>query len=75
MSESSAAGVGPGSRPCLPHVRGRRLPPTCSCQLTDATVTYGTSAFILASDDAATTERFATEVAPAVRREVHRARS
>lgn len=44
-------------------------------ELTDTTLTYGTSGFILASDDAATTELFAAEVVPAVRREVQRART
>ena len=43
-------------------------------ELTDTALTYGTSGYILASDDTATTERFATEVAPAVRREVQLAR-
>lgn len=44
-------------------------------ELTDTTLTYGTSGFILASDDAATTELFAAEVVPAVRRELQRART
>jgi hypothetical protein len=35
---------------------------------------YGISAFILATDDAATTERFAAEVVPAVRERVAAAR-
>lgn len=43
-------------------------------ELTDLTLTYGTSGFLLASDDTATTELFAAEVAPAVRREVEQAR-
>ena len=43
-------------------------------ELTDTTLTYGTSGYVLASDDSATTELFATEVAPAVRREVQLAR-
>ncbi|WP_286929996.1 MULTISPECIES: LLM class flavin-dependent oxidoreductase [Aeromicrobium] len=36
-------------------------------QLAEIALTYGTSGFILPSDDTATTERFAAEVAPAVR--------
>ncbi len=36
-------------------------------QLAELALTHGTSAFILASDDATTTQRFAVEVAPAVR--------
>jgi len=44
-------------------------------ELTDTTLTYGTSGYILASDDTATTELFAAEVAPAVRDEVRRARA
>ncbi|RYE10461.1 MAG: LLM class flavin-dependent oxidoreductase [Hyphomicrobiales bacterium] len=36
-------------------------------QLTEIALTHGTSAFILASDDAATIERYAAEIAPAVR--------
>jgi alkanesulfonate monooxygenase SsuD/methylene tetrahydromethanopterin reductase-like flavin-dependent oxidoreductase (luciferase family) len=36
-------------------------------QLAEVTLTYGTSAYLLASDDTATTELFAAEVAPAVR--------
>ncbi|SDE61501.1 Luciferase-like monooxygenase [Blastococcus fimeti] len=43
-------------------------------ELTDLTLTYGTSGFVLASDDTATTELFAAEVAPAVRSEVARER-
>lgn len=43
-------------------------------ELTDTTLTYGTSGYVLASDDTATTELFATEVVPAVRREVQLAR-
>lgn len=43
-------------------------------ELTDLALTYGTSGFILASDDTATTERFAAEVVPAVRREVQQVR-
>ncbi|BBZ01680.1 N5,N10-methylene tetrahydromethanopterin reductase [Mycolicibacterium chitae] len=43
-------------------------------QLTEVALTYGTSGFILASDDAATTERYAAEVAPAVRELVAAAR-
>jgi len=43
-------------------------------ELTDTALTYGMSGYILASDDTATTEVFATEVAPAVRREVQLAR-
>lgn len=41
-------------------------------QLAEIALTYGTSGFIVASDDTATTERFATEVAPAVRELVAR---
>ncbi|GAB2856246.1 LLM class flavin-dependent oxidoreductase [Nocardioides pacificus] len=44
-------------------------------ELADTALTYGTSGFILASDDTATTELFAAEVAPAVRREVEQARA
>lgn len=44
-------------------------------ELTDTALTYGTSGFILASDDTATTELYANDVAPAVRDEVRRARS
>ncbi|MBA4609584.1 LLM class flavin-dependent oxidoreductase [Aeromicrobium sp. Marseille-Q0843] len=36
-------------------------------QLAEIALAYGTSGFILASDDTATTERFAAEIAPAVR--------
>ena len=43
-------------------------------ELVDTTLTYGISGFILASDDTATTEQFAAEVAPAVRSEVEAAR-
>lgn len=43
-------------------------------ELADTALTYGTSGFVLASDDAFTTELFATEVAPAVREEVAAAR-
>ena len=43
-------------------------------QLTEVTLTHGTSAYLLASDDTATTETFATQVAPAVREQVGRAR-
>lgn len=43
-------------------------------ELIETTLTHGTSGYILASDDTATTELFATEVAPAVRREVQSAR-
>ncbi|BBY79654.1 LLM class flavin-dependent oxidoreductase [Mycolicibacterium pulveris] len=43
-------------------------------ELADVALTYGISAFILASDDTATTERFAAEVAPAVRALVGAAR-
>lgn len=39
-------------------------------ELTEIALNYGTSGFILAADDAATIERFAAEVAPAVRRMV-----
>ena len=39
-------------------------------ELTEVALTYGTSGFILASDDAATTETYAAEVAPAVREAV-----
>ncbi|MCL3836584.1 LLM class flavin-dependent oxidoreductase [Aeromicrobium duanguangcaii] len=44
-------------------------------ELVDTTLTYGTTGFILASDDTATTELFAHEVAPAVREEVRKARA
>lgn len=43
-------------------------------QLTEVALTHGTSGFILAADDAATTERYAAEVAPAVRQLVAAAR-
>jgi alkanesulfonate monooxygenase SsuD/methylene tetrahydromethanopterin reductase-like flavin-dependent oxidoreductase (luciferase family) len=43
-------------------------------QLAEVTLTYGTSAYLLASDDTATTELFAAEVAPAVRELVARSR-
>ncbi|SDE64386.1 LLM class flavin-dependent oxidoreductase [Auraticoccus monumenti] len=43
-------------------------------ELTDIALSHGTSAFVLASDDTATTERFAAEVVPAVREEVARER-
>lgn len=43
-------------------------------ELTDVALTYGTSGFILASDDATLTETFAAEVAPAVREFVETAR-
>lgn len=39
-------------------------------ELTDVALTYGTSGFILASDDTDTTQTFASEVAPAVREAV-----
>jgi len=41
-------------------------------QLAEIALTYGTSGFIVASDDTATTERFADEIAPAVRELVDR---
>lgn len=41
-------------------------------QIAEIALTYGTSGFIVASDDTATTERFAAEVAPAVRELVAR---
>lgn len=44
-------------------------------QLAEMTFQYGTSAFILAADDAATIERFAKEVAPATRELVAAERS
>ncbi|MBM2614415.1 LLM class flavin-dependent oxidoreductase [Actinoplanes sp. LDG1-06] len=43
-------------------------------QLADLALTYGISGFILATDDAATTERLAAEIAPAVRDLVKRER-
>jgi alkanesulfonate monooxygenase SsuD/methylene tetrahydromethanopterin reductase-like flavin-dependent oxidoreductase (luciferase family) len=43
-------------------------------ELTDLALTYGTSVFILFSDDPGMTEVFAKEVAPAVRDEVRKAR-
>lgn len=43
-------------------------------ELTDITLTYGISGFILASDETEKTETFAHEIAPAVRREVAQAR-
>ncbi len=43
-------------------------------ELTDLALSYGTSGFVLTSDDTATTERFAAEVVPAVRSEVASAR-
>jgi alkanesulfonate monooxygenase SsuD/methylene tetrahydromethanopterin reductase-like flavin-dependent oxidoreductase (luciferase family) len=44
-------------------------------QLAETTLTYGTSAYILAADDAATVEVFAGEVAPATRELVAAART
>jgi len=44
-------------------------------ELTDLALTYGTSVFVLVSDDTTTTEVFAKEVAPAVREEVQRERA
>lgn len=41
-------------------------------ELSEVALTYGTSGFILASDDATTTETFAAEVAPGVREAVTR---
>lgn len=43
-------------------------------ELTDVALTYGTSGFILASDDTTTTQTYAAEVAPAVREAVAAAR-
>jgi alkanesulfonate monooxygenase SsuD/methylene tetrahydromethanopterin reductase-like flavin-dependent oxidoreductase (luciferase family) len=43
-------------------------------ELTDLTLSHGVTGFILASDDTDITERYAAEVAPAVRREVQQAR-
>jgi alkanesulfonate monooxygenase SsuD/methylene tetrahydromethanopterin reductase-like flavin-dependent oxidoreductase (luciferase family) len=43
-------------------------------ELTEVALTYGTSGFILASDDATLTQTFAAEVAPAIRRSVADAR-
>src|SRR5690606_22039974 len=43
-------------------------------ELTDLALTYGTSVFILFSDDPGMTEVFAKEVAPALRDEVRKAR-
>jgi alkanesulfonate monooxygenase SsuD/methylene tetrahydromethanopterin reductase-like flavin-dependent oxidoreductase (luciferase family) len=43
-------------------------------ELTEVALTYGTSGFILASDDATLTQTFAAEVAPAVRKLVADAR-
>jgi alkanesulfonate monooxygenase SsuD/methylene tetrahydromethanopterin reductase-like flavin-dependent oxidoreductase (luciferase family) len=44
-------------------------------QLADLTLTHGITAFIIGGDDLATTERFAAEVAPAVRELVARERA
>ncbi|WP_433501293.1 LLM class flavin-dependent oxidoreductase [Sphaerimonospora sp. CA-214678] len=44
-------------------------------ELTAVALTYGTSGFILASDDATTTRTYAAEVAPAVRQAVAAARA
>lgn len=55
-------------------VTATSAPPTWVEELTDVALTYGTSGFVLASDDTVTTERFAAEVVPAVREEVARAR-
>ncbi|TDC63238.1 LLM class flavin-dependent oxidoreductase [Actinomadura sp. GC306] len=41
-------------------------------ELTEVALTYGTSGFLLASDDTTLTEAFAAEVAPAVREQVAR---
>ena len=43
-------------------------------ELTEVALTYGTSGFILASDETTLTETFAAEVAPAVREMVATAR-
>lgn len=43
-------------------------------ELTEVALTYGTSGFILASDDTRLTQTFAAEVAPAVREQVVKAR-
>lgn len=43
-------------------------------ELTEVALTYGTSGFILASDDTTLTQTFAAEVAPAVREHVAQAR-
>lgn len=44
-------------------------------QLVDLTLTHGITAFLIGGDDTATTERFASEVAPAVRDLVRRERA
>lgn len=46
------------------------MPQQWAEQLAETTLTYGVSAYILAADDAATIELFATEVAPATRERV-----
>jgi hypothetical protein len=43
-------------------------------ELTEVALTYGTSGFVLASDDTTLTQTFAAEVAPAVRARVAEAR-
>jgi hypothetical protein len=44
-------------------------------ELADTALTYGTSGFLLVSDDTATTELFAAEVVPAAREEAARDRT
>lgn len=77
--DDAAAGAGrePGAIRRLLNIGGRFSatgsgflqgpPQQWAEELADVALGYGTSAFILASDDTATTERFAAEVAPATR--------
>ncbi|MGV0715323.1 LLM class flavin-dependent oxidoreductase [Mycolicibacterium sp. XJ662] len=77
--DDAAAGAGrePGAIRRLLNIGGRfsatgsgflQGPPSqWAEELADVALGYGTSGFILASDDTETTERFAAEVAPAVR--------
>ncbi|MDQ2635905.1 MAG: LLM class flavin-dependent oxidoreductase, partial [Actinomycetota bacterium] len=80
--DDAAAGAGrePGAIRRLLNIGGRFSatgsgflhgpPQQWAEELADVALAYGTSGFILASDDTATTERFAAEVAPAVRASV-----
>lgn len=82
---AEAAGRSPRAIRRLLNVQGRFLPATGGLlqgppaqwagELTEIALNHGTSGFILASDDAATIERYAHEVAPAVREAVARERA
>ncbi|SDS94591.1 LLM class flavin-dependent oxidoreductase [Microterricola viridarii] len=81
---ADAAGRSPRAIRRLLNVQGRFQPANGGLlqgpaaqwadELTAIALNHGTSGFILASDDAATIERYAHEVAPAVREAVARAR-